>query len=544
MPRFILGVCLAIYLSVTLYQLHLPGLHYDEAFEVVPTLQLLTHQPITPFRESAITLFGRSFPLTTQDYIGALNTYGALPFLAWGGINVFSLRLYSALVGLITLLLVYGFGTDFAQDQRAGLVAVALLALNPTFVFWSRQGIFVTAITTAIGVAAAWSWLRWWRSRRYRYALAGSFLFGLGIYAKLLFIWLIAALFGAFMISQWPAIRRAIRKVQVNKRLALQTVGLAGALIAGMGPLILYNLQTGGTFKSIGDNAGVSYYGVNNSDVIGNLVVRIEQWTTLLSSSHLWYLGEIYTNCLVVGGFIGALIIALWPAKRQKRTDLLIPFVVIGLVIVESIITVSALWVTHYALIMVWPALAIATVGVWLWQHVETHPAQPMVHGVLIGLLVILLSSEALTTRNYHRALAQSGGLSGHSDAVYDLAAWLEAHAESRPAIAMDWGMAAPITFLTEGQVTVVEGFGYAWDTSPQFESILTPHLSPQSAIFLWRAPDEIIFDRSTDFKKLYHPLELEENILQAFYEQNGRPILGATELVPIGTAANKPQAP
>ena len=105
------------------------------------------------------------FPLTTQDYIGALNTYLSLPFFSLGGINVGSLRLYSLFVGTITLVLVFGFTNALNHSRWAGLVAVALLAVNPTFVFWTRQGIFVTAITAGIGVAAAWCWLVWWRGK-------------------------------------------------------------------------------------------------------------------------------------------------------------------------------------------------------------------------------------------------------------------------------------------------------------------------------------------------------------------------------------------
>jgi hypothetical protein len=163
-----------------------------------------------------------------------------------------------------------------------------------------------------------------------------------------------------------------------------------------------------------------------------------------------------------------------------------------------------------------------------------------LVLSLIAGFLFI---TAAMTTMRYHQTLTISGGLGTHSDAIYDLTDWLKMHTD-KPIIAMDWGLAAPVTVLSGGQVNPIEVFGYAWRGSDSFEAIIQPYLKPEDAIFLWRAPDEIIFDRSSDFRADYQPLQLEETILEAFYERSGRPVLGATTLVPTGTAGNKPTAP
>ena len=74
-----LAAVFVIYFGLSFYQINLPGLHYDEAFEAVPAMQLLRHQPVATFRYAGLALGERTFPLMTQDYIGALNTYAALP---------------------------------------------------------------------------------------------------------------------------------------------------------------------------------------------------------------------------------------------------------------------------------------------------------------------------------------------------------------------------------------------------------------------------------------------------------------------------------
>jgi hypothetical protein len=110
---------------------------------------------------------------------------------------------------------------------------------------------------------------------------------------------------------------------------------------------------------------------------------------------------------------------------------------------------------------------------------------------------------------------------------------------QARDVVAMDWGISAPVTFLTRGQTTPIEAFGYQWETDADLTARLTRFLQNPGSIYLWRGPEEVIFDRSDEFRQLYRPLGLEEDILEAFYERSGRPVLGVTRLVPQGTAVN-----
>mgnify|MGYP000577914035 CR=1 FL=1 len=96
--------------------------------------------------------------------------------------------------------------------------------------------------------------------------------------------------------------------------------------------------------------------------------------------------------------------------------------------------------------------------------------------------------------------------------------------------------------YLTRGAVTPTELFGYAWESDAALTARLTQFIGYPDAVYLWRAPDEIIFDRSRPFRALYAARGLEEDILAAFYERSGRPVLGATRLVAAGTATNPPQ--
>jgi hypothetical protein len=218
---------------------------------------------------------------------------------------------------------------------------------------------------------------------------------------------------------------------------------------------------------------------------------------------------------------------------------------------------VSALWVTHFALIAPWPALAVA-VGVAAGVR-QYRGASRLIGTLLLAATWLVVGAawagDVLSDVRYHQALSISGGLGAHSDAVGKLADWLVAanrepaagdgHAETQPALrvaAMDWGIAAPVAFLTLGKITPVEAFGYAWQTDADFEDRLIRFVRDPNSIYLWRAPDEIIFDRSQAFRSVYEPFGLQEDIAEAFYERSGRPVLGATRLVPRGHSLNPPR--
>jgi hypothetical protein len=543
--RILFAVAVALFLSFAAYQLALPGLHYDEAFEAVPAMQILLNQPVTTFRGNGVFLAGRLLPLMTQDYIGALNTYTAIPFFLLLGITTTSLRIMSLAIGLLTLGLTFWLAKAL-YSSTAAVLSVLLLAVNPTFVFWSRQGVFVTSVTATIGLGAVLAWWTWWRTGARRYAVAGAFLLGLGLYAKFLFLWLIVALGVAVLLvnlGQLGCIRQRL------------SIGLGGwslpAFFLGSAPLLLYNLQTGGTLRSIGGNLITSYYGTNNLAFLPNLVERLRQFAAVLAGSHFWYLGHSYADWLNLGLFVAALALVVGSAigaNRDEARRALFPFVVIGGVILASCATVSALWVTHFAIVSPWPALAIAAAADLAIRRTGLHQVRRQLSLAMILTVTIVGATwfaEMATDVRYHRALAISGGLGTHSDAIQDLSHWLMAEEHRHvPVVAMDWGIAAPITFLTLGQVGPLEAFGYDWQADSDFAARLEPFMDDPASIYLWRAPDEIIFDRSSDFRRLYVARGLEEDIMEAFYERSGRPVLGATRLVPAGKALNPPQLP
>jgi len=116
----------------------------------------------------------------TQDYIGAINTYAALPFFwAAGRSNLTSMRLMAVAVGLITPVPVVPAGGSTSTGRRPRRWRFCCCPPTPPLCLEPAGGV------CHLGHGSYWAgrgaaWLRWARTGAGRYALAGAFLFGFG----------------------------------------------------------------------------------------------------------------------------------------------------------------------------------------------------------------------------------------------------------------------------------------------------------------------------------------------------------------------------
>lgn len=153
--RLVLSTLAAILVSAGLLRLPVldklpPGLHQDEAVNAWNAYCLL---------KTGRDQFGVRWPVFYMRALGGnrsvLFTYLIMPFQALGGMNIWTTRLPVALGGLLTVLLLYSVGARLF-DRVTGLVAAALLALNPVHIQMSRFGNepSITPLLTLLPVAA------------------------------------------------------------------------------------------------------------------------------------------------------------------------------------------------------------------------------------------------------------------------------------------------------------------------------------------------------------------------------------------------------
>ncbi len=517
-----LGAAWVIFLILAAYQLGLPGPHYDEAVEVVPSIQMLRNLPVTAYRGAGIHLAGHLFPVMSVDYIGSLNTYLVIPFFLVGGIGVPSMRMMPIVGGLIAIYFAYRLASEWA-GREAGVATAFFLAVQPSFVFWTRQGIFVTSITTPILMAFLWCLWRWWTRGGRQYLFLAAFLAGLGIYAKFLFVW---PLLGTAVLAAFAWRFRPIHCPSWRKDL----LGGVAAFFFGLWPFILFNLQTGGTLKHFTRHLSDSYYGVHNAAYLHNLAVRIEEFRSLLAGDHFWYLGGIHRDPWMLPAFLLAPALA-WLALRSRKTAWLVgaPLALIALVVIQSPFTPSALWVTHYAILTPLVAFSLG-VSIGTLMHAAR---SRWATAALILLVLALWGRELSVDVAYHRSLAQSGGLGDHSDAIYHLEYWLETHGKKEP-LALDWGISAPVFLLSRGDIAPKELFGYenlqAGDAALQAR--IAPHIRDERQVYLLHTPEATVFKGRREVLDRMARAD-GKSLVQAavFPERSGRPLLEVVQV-------------
>ena len=595
-----LAATVGLFLFLAAYQLGLPGLHYDEAKEAgVNAIELLHGAPVTAFRDATISVFGLEFPLMVQDYIGALNVYLALPFLAATGIGVPNLRLLPLLLAVLGLLALERTVSEWlalcghsaarvAPIAPAALACLALLAAAPSFVFWQRQGIFVTNATFPFTFACIWLTLRWIRLGQDHTLIFSALCAGLAVYAKLLAAWILLPFIlacagwwlwqrakGGLHVSAGerspdplanPPKSRQTNHYSAHPLSLLLIAALAFAL--PLTPFILFNLKTGGTLTSITQNLSSSYYGVNNAAVIANASVRWQQFLQILRGDHLWYLGAIEHNPLTP--WLALALPAAALTRSSGRRVIGPPLLLLAAAFAASLFTVSDLFITHYALLH---PLAIAITGLclyelWRWSGSQDRaesgpPRQPRTadnakprrtlirlwewlpipaardqfqlpsrrSSALRFILVLLVCAGVLldlrATAAYHNALTRSGGLVDHSDASYHLAFDLRYRGMGAP-IVLDWGMDAPVRFLSEGKVTPLEIFGYSSLSEPDegFGHRIEPFLDNVNNVYLLRAPgNELFLGRRAVFERLVTERNGHLQRERIYSQQDGTPL-------------------
>lgn len=537
----------ALYVALAAYQLGLPGLHYDEAKEAgINALELLNGMPVTAFRGATLDVAGLRLPLMVQDYIGALNVYLALPFLALSGVGVPNLRILPVLTGLAGLFLVERAVSEWVARGRSertsegrrlatqislgGLAAVTLLAASPSYVFWSRQGIFVTNLMQPLCSLMIWQGLRWLRTGRRDALMLAAFAAGLALYAKLLAVWVIAPF--ALLAAGWWAARRMKGDPAAPPLSAGTVVAAALAFVLPLLPLALFNVQSGGTLSSVLQNAGRSYYGVNNLAIVDNLGVRLSQLVQVLRGDQFWYLGGSYANAIAPWLALAALAAGILLAPRRT----LPPAGLLAAGVLLSVFTISDLFVTHYALLQ---PLAIAAVAVAL--DVMWQAARPSLkngrawRGAVVLAVALWLALDLSATLRYHGALSRSGGLSDHSDASYHLAYFLRHNGMGAP-LALDWGIDAPVRFLSQGVVTPIELFGYASPERPDadFATRLGQFLPNPDNVYLLHAPGRTVFaGRREAFMAEAEAHGLSLRRIEQFTQRDGEPLFEVWRAMP-----------
>ncbi len=521
----VLALALALFVASASYGWRLPGLYNDEAYDVVPAMELVLGQPVELNRGVGLHLFGRDFPLMISDYQGVSSMYVVLPLFALFGPGVGATRAMTIGFGVIAIVLSYFLGRKLFS-RPAGLVAALLLATAPSYIFWSRVGVYVVCQVVPLALGACLAYLRWREGKRVGWLALAGLLVGIGLSTKILFIWFLLGVFGAgvavwLLDWLWPLDagggtgRRRSFSARLAARPALRPAEGGGALagfLLGAAPLIAYNLASGGTLKILRANTGQTEKGVDNSAFLHNFLGRFGAFKTVLEGSYFWFLGETHANRLVLPAFLLCTVglvalVCLVPAYRRFRNTVAFILVFILAILVQSSFTLSGLEATQLLLLLPFPLLLcgafVGLAGQELVARLGRRVRRPAPRGLLVALpslllLVPLVAGNLLIGAHYHEALARSGGKSSFSDRIYELATLLDSPKGANDPFdyhhpyALDWGMKYNVELLTDGRVQPQEIFGQGPDLPPDYLQTLDALFANPNAIYITHRIDGV----------------------------------------------------
>jgi len=527
-PWLVVAAAVALFLSISLRQLDLPGFYYDEGFDLTPMLALMRGEQPELLRGIGLGVGGMTLPLMKMDYLGSITGYLTLPFMAVFGPGVAAARLQPIFFSCVTLVLAFVAGRRWFGDGVAAL-GVMLLAANPSFIWFSRQGITVTSIMTVFSLASlialdvARLGLGAGRSARVALVAAGVFA-GLGLWAKFVFLWWLALL--AVIVAVWLL---ASRHGSLRGRLVAGLGGLpwvAAGFAAGNAPMLLFNLlgvSSGSGAPTLnlllGSLAAPTQSGVVNADFLGNLGKRLADFEVFLNGSYFWYNGAPFGNTLAMPWFLGS--VALGSALAIRRPEWrkwLAVLACIAVYLPISSFTVSGLWATHIFILLPLPQWVVACAAVWAAEAILALPPlsrwfkrapAPLATLALAAICIVLpFSRDLWVSEQQHASLARTGGSGRFSDAVYAMSAWLDGQRISEP-IALDWGIRANIEVVTSGRVRPLEIHYFTGDAVEPFKQQARAFLTDPTRVYivLWAgdktAPGFAVFDHRAQFEQL-----------------------------------------
>jgi hypothetical protein len=303
-------------------------------------------------------------------------------------------------------------------------------------------------------------------------------------------------------------------------------------------------------------------YGVNNRDVLKNLEKAVIDFTVFLDGSYFWYNGVPFSNVYAVPAFvISAVVGSILALRRPEWRKWLALLAAIAVAVFVSVFTVSGLWATHLFILVPLPQMVVAAAAVWLssWAaerlggvgargrgsegaeergsaaglfspapRLPGSPSPRLPRSLAPLLLVILLalpvSRDLWVSEQHHAKLAETGGSGRFSDAVYKLAAHLDAEHASAP-IALDWGIEKSVRVLTADRVRPVEIFGFTPEPDDTFKARAMEALRDPTHKYIVLWDRFAVYNRREAFTEIANAMGLQVTETFIAHERSGLPV-------------------
>jgi hypothetical protein len=212
-----------VFAAFATYQIHSPGLYFDEMLFVPAATGKLAYR----------SWFG--VPLMIYPVIGALKSWIYMPIFALFGVSAASARVPVVLISCGTLALGYALVRRKLSSGWATAFTGACV-VHPALVLQTKVDWGPVVLMLFFKALCLYLVVRWLETPRFfSWSLAGAIAAcGLGFFDKFNFVWFVTALFGATLVVYWKEIRAKLKDVPKGL-----VAGMAMAVVAA-GAVVLW----------------------------------------------------------------------------------------------------------------------------------------------------------------------------------------------------------------------------------------------------------------------------------------------------------------
>lgn len=473
-------------------------------------------------------IFGNQIPIMLMTYLGAMKAWLFNAIFAIWPPGPVSLMLPTVVIAAFTIAMFFMLA-DRAVGRRAAWIATALLAMDPMFVVTGSLDFGPVVFQHAFKIGGLLLLVSFHR-RPAAAKLAGAFfLFGLAIWDKALFTWILVALAIAGMV----VFGREIRSHALPRN-----VGIAAlAFVAGALPFIVYNIERPlETFRANAriapDNPLIKLVmtkrTTDGSGLFGMITAGspgphpgephgLRQHSAFALSRMF---GAPVTD-LTGWAFVAAL--AAMPfVWRRARRPLAFSLLYLILTWLQMFFTAGAGGAVHH-IVLLWPfhILFIAVVISELTSRVGRRGLTAAV--VVTGILCF---SELLVLNQYYVTLVYAGTGVRWTDAFSPLNAFLY-ETKARRIVTADWGILETLHLMSGGELPVEDAsVALRSPDDPQSRDLIGHLLAADATIWvLHTKPAEQWPGVRATLVRFADSLGYAPELLETIQDRNGRPI-------------------
>jgi hypothetical protein len=458
--------------------------------------------------------FGNSeVPVMLVSYLGALKAWFYNGLFLFAPPRPMVLRFPMLVLAAGTVWLLFEL-LDRTMTRRAAWIGTLLLATDTSYLLLNTADYGPVTLQFVFKLAALVLLVRFHESGSKQELAGAFFLFGLGLWDKAVFAWV---LFGLAIAAV------AVFPRDLRKNLTGANIAVAGsALLAGALPLVIYNVAH--PLETLRSNARVEQAAVLSKAVLlrstmdgsamfgfltsvdpGPQPGRPNHWYQSLSLEASRWTGHPHRNVMLWAGIASALSVTfLW--KTPARQPILFGLIACAATWLPMVLTAGAGKAAQHV-ILLWPFHLIPIAAVL---------AQiPAIRAAVVTAL--LCGSNLAVTNQYYADLIVNGPAIRWTDAMDPLNRYLtDLHA---PRIyAADWGFIETMNLLSEGELPM-----YSADTGS--DQAIEALLRDPTNVFVAHRPVFTFHPRERGaLEDLARREQYQEESLTTIEDRNGRP--------------------